>query len=184
MRRITRTLLEAAGSGLAGALTVTALNETLRHQRLRAPRLQRLGMRAARRGMRQAGMGWPSRRTQYGVGLGGDLLGNTAWYGLVRIGRYPRPVLRGVILGAVAGVSTVALGRQTLGGRRAVGLTPEVQAMTVAYYTAAGLVAGLVGRAFAEMRAMTPHPVRTTRRRVGGAWEDREAVVQTEEARL
>lgn len=182
MRRITRTLLEAAGAGLAGAVTVTALNETLRHQYLQAPRLQLLGMRTVREGARYGGLSRPSRKTQYQVGLGGDLIGNTMWYGLVRVGRYPRPVLRGLILGALAGISTVATARQTRFPRRAVGFTPKVQAMTIGYYTAGGLVAGLVGRAFAEMRAMTPHPVKTARRRVSARREP--AVAQAEEARF
>jgi hypothetical protein len=132
--------LQALGSGFAGALAVTALNESARRVIPHAPRLDALGMRALARTFRQAGETPPQGERLRGAALAGDLLSNTLYYSLAAAGGKRRAWLLGTLLGAGAGAGAawlpprIGLGRQP-------GETAATRAMTVAWYLAGGLAA-------------------------------------------
>lgn len=103
-----------------------------------------LGKRAIAAGVRAAGVEPPSGAQLHGAALAGDLVANTTYYSLVGLGRADGAVARGGLLGLAAGLGAVflpgPLGLGTGPSRR----TPQTVAMTVAWHTLGGLVAGAV----------------------------------------
>jgi hypothetical protein len=100
-----------------------------------------------------------------------DLAANTAWYGLVAFG--PRPLARGLSLGAIAGLATIAL-PPLLGLGRAAnkrvgrGTTAWAQGQTLALYVTGGLAAAFaawLGRELERGRL-----VEQTRAKLDGVW--------------
>jgi len=139
--------------GLAGAATLNLIHETARRILPEAPRMDTLGRRALARGLEAAGIGPPPRDELQAITLAGDLVANAIDYALVGVGSPTRPVLRGALLGAAAGVGAVVLPPHLGLGRRPRGVTPEVKAMTVAWYVAGGLAAGAAYRLLRDRRA-------------------------------
>ena len=133
-------------AGLAGAVALTALHETVRHLRPHdAPRMDVLGMRALRKILGKAEAPQPDNDTLFNITMAGDVLGNGLYYSLVGSGRHA--LRRGLLLGVAAGVGGVLLPGPMGLGEAPSNRTRQTQVMTVAWYTAGGLVAGLVARA-------------------------------------
>ena len=153
-------LLPSLAAGLAGALALTALHEAARRLRPRdAPRMDVLGERGLRRLLAKADAGQPAEPTAYALTMTGDVLGNALYYALVGSG--PHSLRRGLLLGAVAGAGGVALPGPLGLGTAPSGRTPQTRAMTVAWYTVGGAVAGAVARALRQRR-QRPRAARAT----------------------
>ncbi|HEY7613286.1 MAG TPA: hypothetical protein VH764_09850 [Gemmatimonadales bacterium] len=135
-------VMRALGGGTVGAIALTALHEVTRRTVPHAPRMDVIGMRALSKTVRALGRR-PARGTRlFRQTLVGDLAANALYYSLA--GGGPRPARRGLLLGAVAGLSAAAL-PQLLGLGRSPGAKwPATPLMTVALYTAGGLAAGAV----------------------------------------
>ena len=134
----------AAVSGLVGAGVVTGINESARRLMPEtAPRMEILGMRALAKGLDAADADIPPRRDLIKLALAGDVLGNTAYYSMVGLARPENAVTTGAALGLAAGIGGVLLPEPLGLGRAPSGRTPKTMAMTVAWYTIAGLAAGL-----------------------------------------
>ncbi|MCC2546079.1 hypothetical protein LJY25_06460 [Hymenobacter sp. BT175] len=132
-------------SGLAGAVALNLLHETVRHIRPDdAPRMDLLGMRALRQLLGKAEAPQPDHATLFNLTIAGDLLSNGLYYSLVGSGR--NALLRGAGLGLAAGIGGVLLPGPLGLGTAPSGRTPQTKAMTVAWYTVGGLVAGGVSR--------------------------------------
>lgn len=142
-------LFRSLAAGLAGALVVNVLHETVRRLRpADAPRMDVLGMRALTRGYRAADAAPPTGPVLYAQTLVADLIGNALYYALAGTGKgAPR---RGALLGLAAGVGGVTLPGPLGLGEAPSNRTPQTQAMTVALYTTGGLAAGLAGRLLRE----------------------------------
>ncbi len=139
-------ILSSLAAGFAGALALTALHETARRLRpADAPRMDVLGERGLRKLLGMAELPQPSEGVAYTATMLGDVLSNGLYYSLVGAGKHT--VRRGLMLGAAAGAGGVLLpgplGLGTGPSRR----TPQTEAMTVAWYTVGGLVAGAVAQA-------------------------------------
>jgi hypothetical protein len=144
--------VRAALSGLAGALTVTALNEIGRRVAPHTPRLEVMGERGLSAAMRVAGAEPPKGRALFRWTMLGDLASNTSYYSMVS-GMFPRrPWLGGALLGVAAGVGAVALPKPLGLGRQPGERTPITQLLTVAWYTAGGLAAAGVSQALGAGR--------------------------------
>ncbi|MFC7666540.1 hypothetical protein ACFQT0_03190 [Hymenobacter humi] len=101
-------LLPSLTAGLAGAVALTALHETVRRLRpTDAPRMDVTGMRGLRKLLRKTEVPQPDNATLYGLTMAGDLLSNGIYYSLVGSGRHT--VRRGLLLGVAAGVGGVLL---------------------------------------------------------------------------
>jgi len=138
-------VITALGSGLAGAVALTAIHETVRRMRPDdAPRMDVLGRRAIARGMEAVGVEPPGANVLQTVALAGDLLTNAAYYALIGVGSPKHVYLRGAALGLAAGVGGVVLppllGLGSAPSRR----TPQTKGMTIAWYLAGGLAAAAV----------------------------------------
>ncbi|MFD2719153.1 hypothetical protein ACFST9_10525 [Hymenobacter monticola] len=139
-------LLRSLAAGFAGAVALTAIHETVRRLRPEdAPRMDVLGMRGLRKLLGKANAPQPDDDTLFNLTMAGDVLSNGLYYSLVGSGKHA--VRRGLLLGVAAGVGGVVLPGPLGLGEGPSNRTPQTQAMTVAWYTAGGLVAGAVARA-------------------------------------
>ena len=139
-------LLPSLTAGLAGAVALTLLHETARRLRPEdAPRMDVLGMRGLRKLLHKADAPQPNDDTLFNLTMAGDILSNSLYYSLVGSGRHAER--RGLLLGLAAGAGGVALPGPMGLGTAPTNRTPQTQLMTLAWYTAGGLVAGAVARA-------------------------------------
>ena len=133
---------KALASGLAGACAVTLMNETIRQLDEDAPRLDLLGMRAL------AEVVSPDHlRTE---ALVGDIASNTLYYSIVAAAPADQAPLCGATLGLGAGIGAVLLPGPLGLGEDATNRSTKTRILSVAYYTTAGLLAGMVFRSLAR----------------------------------
>ena len=142
-------MMRKLASGLIGAIALTALNETLRRRTSKAPRLDVLGERATRRGLKALGLKPTSGSALYGLAMAQDLVANTLFYALLQSFRSRSPVMRGGLGGGLAGLATVLLAPKMGLGRLPRGVRTATQLMTAAYYLTGGLASGAAQRALA-----------------------------------
>jgi hypothetical protein len=145
-RSKTTKLAHHLAGGFAGALALTLLHETVRRLRPEdAPRMDVLGMRGLRKLLGKADAPQPDHDTLFNLTMAGDILCNGLYYSLIDTGRNAVP--QGLLFGLAAGIGGVALPGPLGLGTAPSGRTPQTKAMTVAWYTLGGVVAGVVGRA-------------------------------------
>ncbi|MDB4935876.1 MAG: hypothetical protein JWP87_2848 [Labilithrix sp.] len=136
---------KALTTGAAGAAAVTLAHEIVRQLVPNAPRIDRLGMSALARVLRATGRSVPKSERLRGYTLVGDLVANSMFYApLALSGSGKKPWLRGLLLGAAAGLGALVLTPMLGLPRRHRGTTLRAQAITVALYATGGLVAGAV----------------------------------------
>lgn len=92
-----------------GALTTTLLYELTRRLLPDVPRVDLLGMHALASGLQAAGRPTPGGRPLFALTLSGDLVSNTAYFGLVSASPRGRALLVGLALGVAAGLGEVYL---------------------------------------------------------------------------
>jgi hypothetical protein len=139
-------ILPSLAAGFAGAIALTVLHETARRLRPQdAPRMDVLGERGLRRILRLEDLPQPDHATVYSATMLGDVLSNGLYYTVVGSGKHS--LGRGAMLGIVAGIGGVVLPGPMGLGTGPSARTPQTQAMTVAWYTVGGLVAGAVAQA-------------------------------------
>ena len=138
-------LLPSLAAGFAGALALTALHEVARRLRPHdAPRMDVLGERGLRKILNLADLPQPTEDVAYTATMLGDILSNGLYYSLVGSGKYS--LQRGLALGVAAGIGGVVLPGPMGLGEAPSNRTPQTKAMTVAWYTVGGLVAGAVAQ--------------------------------------
>ncbi len=145
MQRIRR----AALAGSVGAAALTTLHEAVRKLSPQAPRPDIVGMRGIARLLTRLELRIPSNRVLHRIALAADLLSSSALFAAVGVGRPSRAPVRGAVLGALAGISALALPRQLGMGNPSHRSEQSSRLMTVGWYVAGGLVAGLVHRVLA-----------------------------------
>lgn len=141
-----RLLLRALGPGLVGATSLTLVHEGARRVLAHPPRMDVLGKRALKKGIRWFG-GRPAHgRRLHRQSLAGDVLSNSLFYSLVALGRPKRPYLRGAVLGLLAGLGAVVLPPYLGLGRRPARARTSTSLLTIAWYTLGGLAAARATR--------------------------------------
>lgn len=144
-------IVQALGSGLAGALALNVVHEAVRQVRPQdAPRMDILGKRGLRRLLAKANASQPTEDTAYVLTMLGDLVSNGLYYSLVGSG--PGVWWRGAALGIAAGVGGVVLPGPMGLGQAPSNRTPQTKAMTVAWYLLGGLAAAGVSQAWSSKR--------------------------------
>ncbi|WP_227006285.1 hypothetical protein [Rufibacter latericius] len=136
--------LRSSIAGLAGAMAVTVVHETVRRFYPKAPRMDILGMRAIAKGLRYAGQTPPDDDKLHTWSLVGDIVSNGLYYSLTGGGK--KAWWRGAVLGAAAGVGGVILPGPMGLGVAPSARTKQTQALTIGYYLLAGVVAGGVAK--------------------------------------
>lgn len=136
--------LVSAASGLAGALTLTALHEGVRRVSPAAPRMDLLAMECLQKGCRAVGVRPPGDLALHRIALAGDVVSNSLYYALLLTGRPQRPLLRALVGGGIAGALGVLLPPLLgLDARRAA-RSAGTASMTVAWYTLGALASAAV----------------------------------------
>ena len=128
--------------GLAGAISLTAVHETVRQFVPQAPRVDLTGIRALRQLMNKADIPLPGLSTQKQMALGGDLVSNATYYSLAGTS-----YTRGILLGLAAGIGGVILPGKMGLGDAPTSRSTTTQLLTVGYYTFGAIVATAVNRA-------------------------------------
>lgn len=149
MARILTQVVLGLGSGLMGALALTAAHEGLRRNAAVSPRMDVLGMRAFKELSRALGVRPPRGERLRRSALASDLVANTAWFGLVGRGRHP--FVRGASLGLLAGLGAVVLPPYLGLGRAPRGRSLLVRGETVGLYLLGGLAAATVAFVFKDL---------------------------------
>jgi hypothetical protein len=141
-------------SGMAGAVTLTAVHQAAKMVSDKAPQMDVLGMRAIARATGTSDMADESadvdssrNRGLYKYALAGDMLANSAYYSLATTWT------RGAALGLAAGIGALLLPQ-----RMGLGHPPNSEllsnkVMTVAWYTLGGLAAAWTAHCLASRRA-------------------------------
>lgn len=150
-------LVNAIEGGLTGAGTLSLLQEALHKVDHSSPRplLQQAGLlKKLKKNSGKGGM----KSTKLYIRLASELVSNAALFGLSGLGKKRNAVLRGTLLGAAAGLGSAFLGEDKKEKNREGDFTSTEQGiieaqpanaeikkkiMTVALYTAGGLMAGL-----------------------------------------
>lgn len=139
-------VFRALAGGMVGAATLTLVHQLARALTDDAPRMDVLGMNALMLAARELDLEPPDHDTLYVATLIGDIISNTAYYGLAALGTEGGEVERGVLLGLAAGVGGIVLpplvGLSSEPSRR----TAATAVMTVAWYTLGGAAAGMCMR--------------------------------------
>lgn len=130
-----------AVSGLAGAVTVTLLNEGVRRALPHAPRMDVIGERALAGTLDAVGVEPPRGRELYRWTMAADLVSNALYYGLVGLGAREGGWARGAALGLAAGVGAVVLPGPLGLGQQPGARNPRTPLLTAAWYLAGGLAA-------------------------------------------
>lgn len=125
--------------GLAGAIALTVLNETVKKINPQAPRLDLLGENAVAKLMK--GNGPVPQIVQKYFPIAGDLISNSLFYGMAKGNNSSNTLLRGTLLGLAAGVGAVVLPKQMGLPAQHTARTTETKLLTVAWYVIGGLVA-------------------------------------------
>ena len=133
-------------TGLAGAVTVTLLNETVRRLVPHAPRIEIIGERALSQSLRTLDVTPPRGAALYRWTLLGDLVSNSIYFGLVGLGKSDGVWTRGGALGLAAGVGAVVLPEPLGLGKQPGARAPFTPLLTAAWYLAGGLASAAVGR--------------------------------------
>lgn len=133
--------LKSTIGGLAGACTLTLLNESVKKLDKNAPRMDLLGMNAVARLMKGNNVLTQTANKIFPVAIAGDLVSNSLYYSMADSETEQKTLIRGALLGLAAGVGAVALPR-TLGlNEDATTRTLKTKILTIAWYTIGGVVA-------------------------------------------
>ncbi len=100
---------KSIGSGLIGALAVSAVHETIRRILPKAPRMDKLGMQAISILLERAGHKRPSERELYFIAMAGDIISNGLYYSIANSDDKKKTIIKGAALGAAAGFGAVLL---------------------------------------------------------------------------
>lgn len=111
-------LIRLGAVGLAEAVMVTILNESVRRVLPHAPRIEVIGERALARSLEVLDFNSPRGAALYLWTLLGDLASNTLYYSLVGLGTRQGAWKRGGLLGLAASVGAVVLPRPLGLGRQ------------------------------------------------------------------
>jgi hypothetical protein len=137
-------LANAIEGGLAGATTLTLLQEALHKIDNKSPRplLHKSGIIKR---IRKTGNKKGATANKLYIQLAGELLATSAYFGLSSLGKNKNAVLRGGLLGAAAGLGSIFLRDPEDEDPTAADNKNDFKdkALTVALYTAGGLLAGL-----------------------------------------
>src|SRR5437868_15377848 len=101
--------ITALGSGLAGAITLSLIHESVKRIVPEAPRLDLLGMNAVSKGLKASGIKPPSQAALFTWALAGDLISNSIYYSLADVGKGGKTWKKSALLGLAAGIGAVTL---------------------------------------------------------------------------
>ena len=127
--------------GLAGACTLTLLNESIKKIDKDAPRMDLLGMNAVARLMKGNNILTQTADKLFPVALAGDLVSNSLYYSMADAGNRKKTLIRGSLLGLGAGLGAVMLPKSLGLNDEATTRTFKTKVLTITWYVLGGLAA-------------------------------------------
>lgn len=128
--------------GLAGALTLTALNEVMKRIDHSTPHPNLLGRNAVARIVKGAGLSSIAAKGKLKpMAATGELITNSLYFGMAEASNPAKTVARGMLLGFAAGMGALTLSKPLGLDARDRETSAATKALTVAWYVTGGLVA-------------------------------------------
>jgi len=133
--------------GLAGAVALNILHQTVKSFDHDAPRVDLVGEEALTKGMEAMGLTPPTGNALFVATLAGDIISNALYFSTIGFGKKRFLFLRGTAVGLAAGIGALKL-TEPLGLSDApVTRTDKTKVMTIAWYTIGGLVTAMTIKA-------------------------------------
>ncbi|GAA4329017.1 hypothetical protein GCM10023149_33390 [Mucilaginibacter gynuensis] len=126
--------------GLAGAIALNIIHQTVKAVDHDAPRVDLVGEEALTKGMESMGLTPPTGNALFLATLTGDVLSNALFYSTIGFGKKTYLLLRGAAVGLSAGIGAVTLPDRMGLSDAPVTRTDKTKLMTVAWYLIGGLV--------------------------------------------
>lgn len=130
-------------AGLAGAVALNILHESLKKTNSDMPRVDLLGEEALQKTIQYFGGNLDNKKDLYKATLAGDILGNTLYYSLIGAGnpKYLWPKV--AMMGLSAGIGAVSLPEPMGLDPEPVAKNNQVKVLTIGYYVLGAVVTGL-----------------------------------------
>lgn len=138
-------------AGVAGAVALNVVHESVRQFVPTAPRVDLIGKQLTAQAFRQLGKKPPQGDRRYALAMVADVLSNSLYYSLVGRGSPRSAELRGLLLGVAGGVGAVIAPNFLDVSKKAVQRDPSTVGMTIAYYMLGGVIAGGVGKRLSKL---------------------------------
>jgi hypothetical protein len=126
--------------GLAGAVALSLLHETVRRLDQDAPRVDLVGEEGMNRLMKKAGAEPLEGKALYAATLAGDLVSNALFYSAIGTGNKKNLLLRGTTVGLSAGFRALRLTRKMGFDDAPITRTNKTRLLTIGYYLFGGIV--------------------------------------------
>ena len=136
---IMKTITNIAG-GLAGAVALNILHESVRRIDHKSPRIDLVGEEALTKIIKSIGVEPPKGNKLYAATLAGDVVSNALYYSMIGVGKKNTLLLRGAAYGLAAGIGALALTKPMGLSDAPITKTTETKVLTVAWYLFGGLV--------------------------------------------
>jgi len=130
-------------AGLAGAVALNILHETLKKKSDNVPRVDLLGEDALQRTLNYFGGNIDHKETLYNATLAGDIVGNTLYYSIIGAGNAKYLWPKVIFVGLSAGIGAVKLPKPMGLDETPVAKNDQVKVLTVGYYLFGAIVTGL-----------------------------------------
>jgi len=132
--------------GLAGALALNILHETVKHLDKDAPRVDLVGEEALSDIIKYTGHEPPKGKKLYAATLAGDIVSNALYYSAIGLGNKKDMIWRGAGYGLMAGAGAVFLTKPLGLNEKPVARTTKTKVLTATWYLFGGLVTALAIR--------------------------------------
>ena len=133
--------------GLAGAVALNILHQTVKQSDHDAPRVDLVGEEALTKGMEAMNLEPPTGDGLFTATFIGDIISNALYFSTIGFGKKKYLLLRGTAVGLAAGIGALTL-TEPLGLSDApVTRTNKTKLMTVGWYTFGGMVTALTIKA-------------------------------------
>lgn len=131
-------------AGLAGAVALNILHETLKKQDANMPRVDLLGENALQKTLGYFGTRIENKDNLYKATLAGDVVGNALYYSLIGSSNAKYIWPKVVFMGLSAGIGAITLPEPMGLDETPVAKNDQVKVLTVAYYLFGAIVTGTV----------------------------------------
>ncbi len=144
--------LNALGGGLAGAVAVTLIHETVKRIVPNAPRMDLLGMNAISKGLEAAHLKKPHETRLFVMAMAADIFTNALYYSLAGMGKEKNIWVKSSMLGLAAGIGALVLPRPLGLPERHSNKTTSTKIMTVGLYVTGAIITSTVIKLLAKKK--------------------------------
>ncbi len=137
---------------LAGSLALNAIHEIARRKSDNVPKINKIAEEGIEKIWEATGNDAPTGNKRYRIALTGDIVANTAYFTAIKGRTNTETWVKGLVLGAVAGFGALKLTAPIGLNDQPVNRNPTVQALTILYYAAGGLVTAAVFNSLRKYR--------------------------------